>query len=181
MIASERTQNIIVVVVIMTAIVSSGFLVSNAQYYGGSYSLAGRMNVSLLDIQVRNIDHENTSVIPSIRLFFQMNTSSQYEGSVRITFIGATVTLNDDLLSYVSFAYTPPDARQVVTPHYNETFTMTNVASNTTSDYVTILDADTTGIWNWDIEFRYSFIVFDERGTITWRRVYFETTMVTIL
>jgi hypothetical protein len=139
------------------------------------------MRVTLLDIQVRYIDHENTSIIPEIRLFFQMNTSSQYEGSVRITFVGATVTLNDDLLSYVSFAYTPPDARQVVTPDYNETFTMANVARNTTSDYTTILEADTTGIWNWDIEFRYSFIVFDERGTITWRRVYFETTMVTII
>jgi hypothetical protein len=58
---------------------------------------------------------------------------------------------------------------------------MTNTASNTTSDYDTILDADTAGVWNWDIEFRYSFIVFDEPGTITWRRLYFETSIVTII
>ena len=181
MIASERSQNIIVVAVIITAIVSSGFLVSNAQYYGGSYSLAGRMTVTLTDIQVRYIDHENATVEPQIRLYFQMNTSSEYEGSVRITFVGATVILNDDLLSYTSFAFTPPDSRQVVTPDYNETFTMANVCPEDSTDRATVLDADTTDIWNWDIEFRYSFIVFDERGTITWRRVYFETSMVTII
>jgi type 1 fimbria pilin len=179
MIASERTQNIIVVAVIVTAIISSGLLVSNAQYYGGSYSLAGRLNVTLLEIQVRNIDHTNESVDPQIRLSFKMNTSSQYEGNVRITFIGASVTLNDDLLSYTSFALTPSDSRQIVTPDYNETFTMSNTA--TSYDKTTILDADTTGVWNWDIVYRYSFIVFDERGTITWRYVYFESTQTTII
>lgn len=179
MIASERTQNFIVVTVIITAIISSGFLVGNIQYYGASYSLAGGMNVTLLDIQVSNIDHTNESLNPVIRLFFNMNTSSQYEGNVRITFIGATVTLNDDLLSYASFAYTPPEASQYVTPDFNRTYTMANYAIS--HDKETVLDADSTGIWNWTIEFRYSFIVFDERGTISWRWVYFETTDTTIL
>ena len=59
MIASERTQNVIVVTVIMVAIVSSGLLVSNATYYGGSYSLAGTLNVTLLEVAVGNIDHTN--------------------------------------------------------------------------------------------------------------------------
>ena len=178
MIASERTQNIIVVAVIITAIISSGLLVSNAQYYGGSYSLAGRMNVTLLEVRVSHIDHTNETVNPRVRLFVNMNTSSPYEGNVRITFVGARVTLNGDLLSYTSFAFTP-DSDEYVTSEYNRTFTMFNVA--TSSDKTTVLDAEATGVWNWDIEYRYSFIVFDERGTITWRWVYFETSVTTIL
>ncbi|MCJ7817470.1 MAG: hypothetical protein MUP60_01350, partial [Candidatus Thorarchaeota archaeon] len=99
MIASERVQNAIIVSVIIVAVVSSTFLVSNSSYYGGSYSLAARMTVSLLDIQVSNIDHN-----PSVRLTFNLATSSQAEGNVRLTFMGAAVTLNDDLLSYLIFS-----------------------------------------------------------------------------
>ncbi|MHA1862419.1 MAG: hypothetical protein ACTSWA_01520, partial [Candidatus Thorarchaeota archaeon] len=63
-------------------------------------------------------------------------------------------------------------------PEFNRNYTMGNSA--TYADRQAILDADTSGIWNWDIEYRYSFIVFDERGTITWRWFYFETTATTI-
>jgi hypothetical protein len=179
MIASERTQNIIVVSVIIIALVSSGFLVSNAAYYGGSYSLAGRLNVSLLEVRVSRIDHTNESVNPGLRLTFNLATDSLTEGNVRITFLGAVVTLNNDSLSYTAFSYVPPIVDQYLYPEFNRNYSLSNSA--TSADRQAILDADTSGIWNWDIEFRYSFIVFDERGTITFRWFYFETTITTIV
>ncbi|MHA1614371.1 MAG: hypothetical protein ACTSYJ_05960 [Candidatus Thorarchaeota archaeon] len=179
MIASERTQNIIVVSVIIIALVSSGFLVSNAAYYGGSYSLAGRLDVTLLEVRVSGIDHTNESVNPGLRLTFNLATDSLTEGNVRITFMGAEVTLNNDSLSYTTFSYTPPVVDQYLYPEFNRNYTMHNSA--TYSDRQAILDADSEDMWNWDIEFRYSFIVFDERGTITFRWFFFETTITTIV
>jgi hypothetical protein len=182
MIASERNQNIIVVTVIIVAIISSGLLVTNATYYGGSYSLAGRLDVQLLKVQVSNIDHENESILPSVSLSFNMYTSSQFEGNVRITFMGASVRLNDDLLSYLSFSYIPPVADQYLHPEFNRNYTMSDtVDPDATNDRQTILDADLSSTWNWDIQFRYSFIVFDQPGTIIFRYINFNTTLTTVV
>ncbi len=179
MIASERTQNIIVVSVIIIAVVSSGFLVSNAAFYGGSYSLAGRLDVSLLEVRVSGIDHTNESINPGLRLTFNLATDSLAEGNVRITHMRAKVTLNNDSLSLTAFTYVPPIVDQYLYPEFNRNYSLSNSA--TFNDRQAILDADTSGIWNWDIEFSYSFIVFDEPGTITFRWFYFETTITTII
>ncbi len=180
MIASERTQNVIVVSVIMVAFVSSMFLVGNAAYYSGSYTLAARLNVSLLEVRVNNIDHTNESINPGIRLTFNLVTTSQVEGNVRIIFMGATVWLNEDLLSYTSFSYIPPIAKQNLYPEYNNNYTLSNSVASI-ADKQAILDADTYGNWNWEVEFRYAFIIFDVLGTRTSVRVSFNTTVTTIV
>ena len=177
MIASERTQNLIIVTVIMVAIVSSGLLVSNATYYGGSYSLAGTLNVTLLEVKVTNINHTSETAFPGIAVTFNLATTSLSEGNVRIIFMGATVWLNEDILSYMSFSHIPAVADQYLYPEFNNNYTMHNTAN--TIDRQTILDADTSGEWNWEIEYRYAFIVFDEIGTRTSRRISFNTTMTT--
>ena len=179
MIASERTQNSIVVTVIIVAIISSGLLVSNATYYGGSYSLAGTLNVTLLEVKISNINHTDDSIYPGIELTFNLATSSLAEGNVRIIFMGATVWLNEDILSYTSFSHIPPVAEQNLYPEFNTDYIMHNTANDI--DRQTILDADTSEQWNWDIEFRYAFIVFDEIGTRTSRRISFNTTETTFL
>ena len=179
MIASERSQNIIVVSVIMITIVSSMFLAGNAAYYGGSYSLAGKLTVSLLEIEVSNIDQTNETINPGIRLTFNIATTSLSEGNVKLTFMGATVWLNDDLLSLTSFARIPPVDEQNLYPEFDTNYTMSNTA--TFEDRQAILDAETSGLWFWDITFRYSFIVFDERGTLTWRWFDFNTTLTTLV
>ena len=179
MIASERTQNMIVITVIIISIISSGLLVSNAAYYGGSYSLAGRLEVSLLEVKVTNVNHTEGSSDPDISLTFNLHTSSLYEGNVRITFMGARITLNNDLLSYTPVSFTPHLADQYLTPEFNRNYTLVNTAIS--YDGEAILDADTSGTWNWDIQYRYSFIVFDQPGTITFRYIDFNTTQTTIV
>jgi hypothetical protein len=179
MIASERTQNIIIVSTIIVALISTGMLVNNSQYYGGTYTLAGRLNVSLEDIRVSNIDHTNESVNPIIRLVFNINTASESEGNVRLRFIRADITLNNDSLSYAAYAYTLDESQQILHSGYNETFGMSSVITG--SDKTTVLQAHNSSSWNWEINFDYYFIVFDERGTITWRYLDFETTETTII
>jgi hypothetical protein len=179
MIASERSQNIIVVTTIIVALISVGMIVSNSQYYGGTYALAGRLDVSLVGIRVSNIDYTNESINPVIRISFNFYTDSESEGNVRLRFIRADLTLNNDSLSLGAYAHTLPDAEQVLYPGYNKTF---NLHSEITgSDKTTVLDAYNSSTWNWDINCDYYFIVFDERGTITWRYLDFETTETTIV
>ncbi|MHA1135557.1 MAG: hypothetical protein ACTSSE_03645 [Candidatus Thorarchaeota archaeon] len=179
MISSERVQNVIVVSVIIVAIVSSGFLASNSVYYGASYSLAAGLDVSLVEVKVSNIDHINESINPHVNITFNLVTSSESEGNVRITFMGAALTLNNDTLAYVILSHIPLENEQYVSTDFNNSYTMHDDA--VASDKQTILDADASGIWNWEIEYRYSFIVFDEAGTFTMRYLYFNTTTTTIV
>lgn len=179
MIASERSQNIIVVTTIIVALISVGMIASNSQYYGGTYALAGRLNVSLVGIQVSHIDYINESIDPVIRISFNFYTDSESEGNVRLRFVRADLTLNDDPLSLGAYAYTLHDNEQVLYPGYNKTITLTSTITG--SDKTAVLDANNSSTWNWNINCDYYFIVFDERGTITWRYLDFETTDTTII
>lgn len=179
MIAGERNQNIIVAGMIIAALVSSMFLVSNAMYYSGSYALAGGLQITMDVPVVGNIDVGNDSVFPNVALSFNLEAHSPFEGNVRITFMGAQVTLNDDLLSYTAFARVVPFDQQPVHPGYNRTVVLSRT-TDTSQDRQTIIDAYNLGIWNWTVVFRYSFIVFDEPGTISTSYREFHTTEVVI-
>jgi hypothetical protein len=173
MIASERSQNVIVAVTIIAALVSSVFLVSNAQYFGGSYALAGGLEVTIAETVVSNIDPTNESIFPHLQFTFNMRSDADIEGNVRIMFIGVEVTLNDDLLSYTSFAYSPPPALQSLFANYERNFTLGKTTSEIW-DRDAINDAYTTSTWHWELEYRYRFITFDEPNTITWRYINFD-------
>lgn len=180
MIASERSQNIIVAATIVIAIVSSGFLIGNAQYYGGTYILAGRLEFNLVDIRVSNVPPENESISPGISLVFNIAVPAEAEGNVRITFIGATLYLNNDILSLTSFSLTPALSDQYLHSNYNRNVTLSNTASSS-ADRQTIIDAYFSSTWAWNVTLRCSLIVFDVYGTITWRWHYFYTTDFTLI
>ena len=167
MISSERSQNIIVALTIVAALVSSVFLVSNGAYYTGSYSLAGQMEVSLVEITASNINPGNESVYPRLSFTFNLRTTSMWSGNVRITFMGAAVTLNDDILSYMPFAWIVPYEEQHLTPGYDVNVTLARTSS-TSDDRNAIVDAFQADYWNWTVTFRYSYITFDEAGSIMW-------------
>lgn len=175
MIASERSQNIIIALTIATAIIGSGFMVGNAYYYGGTYVLTERLDASLAAIHVSNVDLGNLSVRPLISLTFNMKTTAQVEGNARITFLGATLWLNNDLLSLMAFASTPSLANQYLRSGYNKNVTMSQSAGPP-DDNQAIWDAYNTSTWAWNVTLRYSMIVFDVSNTITWRFLDFYTT-----
>ena len=179
MIASERSQNIIIVLTISVAIIGSGFMVGNASFYGGTYALTERLEVSLANIYVGNIDPGNLSTRPLISLVFNMRITLQVEGNARITFLGATVWLNDDLLSLMAFASTPSLADQYLHSDYNKNVTMTQSAGPP-DDNQAVWDAYTSSTWAWNVTLRYSMIVFDVADTIKWCYVDYYTTNFTL-
>lgn len=178
MISSERTQNVIVTVTIIAALVSSVFLVSNAQYYSASYALVGQMEVDLVEIIVTNIDYTNESVFPGIFIIFNLKSNATSEGNVRIEFIGAEVYLNDDILSYTPFAYTVPYDSQPLHPNYDRNFTLRRTTN--TIDRQTVHDANTTGTWNWSLTYRMRFTSFGESDSAARRYIEFEYSGVTL-
>ncbi|MHA1951682.1 MAG: hypothetical protein ACW99G_20530 [Candidatus Thorarchaeota archaeon] len=149
-------------------------MVSNAQYYTGSYALAGRLEVDLVSTTVSNIDPSNSSIFPAIRFDFNLHTDAATEGNVRLGFLGANVFLNGDQLSYTPFSYVVPYNRQPLYPLYDEIFTLGSTTLS--SDRDTVLLANSTGQWHWYLTFRYYFTTFDVDGSITWRYLVFNYT-----
>ncbi len=180
MIASERSQNVIVTLVIIVALVSSVFLVSNAQYYGGSYILAEKMEVDLLETKVSKIDHENESIYPSISFTFNFHIDARLTGNVRMKFLGLVVSLNNEALTYTTFTRIIPDELEQLYPDYDRNFTLAKT-TYTTQDRNIILQADNASSWNWFLTLRYYYITFDIRESITWRFIDFNTSTTTFL
>ena len=179
MIASERSQNVIIAVTLIAAIISSVFLIGNATYFGGSYALAGRMDVTVVDTTVSNLDPGNESVYPKISITFNLQTDAGTEGNVRLMFIGAQVYLNEDILSYTVLQYSLPEHLQPLYPYYDRNFTLsrsTDTGEGQTYDRDTVNEAYNTDTWHWEVTFRYYFITFDVAETITWNFIYFNWT-----
>ena len=181
MISSERTQNVIVAFVIIATLVSTVFLVSNAQYYSGSYILAGKMDVTLEEVTVGDIDQGNESIYPYLAFTFNFRTNSPVEGDVRLTYMEALVTLNDDTLALtLLYRYLNNDAVRVLHPGYDRNISLSTLV-NSNTDRATILDADSTDTWNWNIRLRYSFISFNDARSQVFRTLYFNWTGSTIV
>ncbi|MFW9870278.1 MAG: hypothetical protein ACFFEL_11695 [Candidatus Thorarchaeota archaeon] len=179
MIASERSQNVIIAVTILAALMSSVFLVGNVQYYSASYSLVGQMEVSLAEIMISDLDPTNESVFPRLHIIFNLRSDAVSEGSVRIEFIGAEVYLNDDILSYTPLYYEVPYDEQPLYPNYNHNFTLRRTTNSI--DRETIVDANATGTWNWTITYRMRFTSFNQPDSATRRYIQFEYTGVTLI
>ncbi|MHA2396763.1 MAG: hypothetical protein ACXAC0_08665 [Candidatus Thorarchaeota archaeon] len=155
---------------------SSILLVSNAQYFSGSYVLAGRMEVTIEEIIVGDIDPGNESVFPFLSFNLNFRTDSPTEGNVRLRYISGTAWLNDDLLSLtVLQRYINNDADQILHPGYNSNFALGNTI-NSDTDRSTILQADSTDTWNWYLRLTYGFFTFDEERSLIYRTLYFNWT-----
>ena len=179
MITSERTQNVIVTFVIIVALVSSVFLVNNAQYYGGSYILAETLGVDLMETKVSDINHENDSIYPALFFTFNFQTNTRLTGNVRLKFIGLVVALNDQSLTYTTFTQIIPDEYEQLHPGYDRNFTLGRTTSED-QDRNIILQADNSSSWNWFLIFRYYYITFDISESITWRYLDYNFTGSTI-
>ena len=173
MITSERSQNVIVTLVIIVALVSSVFLVSNAQYYGGSYILAETLEVDLVETKVSGINHENESINPMISFTFNFQTNTRLTGNVRVKFIGLVVSLNNEAFSYTTFTQIIPEELEQLYPDYDRNFTL---GRTTREDRDIVLRADNASSWNWFLTFRYYYITFDISESITWRFLDFNYT-----
>ena len=174
MISSERSQNVIVSFVIIVALVSSVLLINNVNYYSGSYVLAERVDVNMVEIVVSDINPANESIYPHLSFTFNFRTDSPTKGNVRLSSIEAAVTLNEDPLSLTIFDMgfnNNPD--RFLHPGYNVNFTLQKTI-NSNPDRATVLLADNVSTWNWFLRLRYNLILFDEGQSL--RTLYFNWT-----
>jgi hypothetical protein len=176
MISSNRAQNGIVAFVIILSVVSSVVLANNMQYYNGSFTLASRMEVTLVSTVIRDFDPTNDSINPRLAFTFNFRTNSPTEGNVRLVYADAVLWLNSDYLSLSTISrYFTSDDDQLLTTTYNKNHTLSRVI-DAESDRTTIIDANSTGSWNWFVRFRYNFITFDNDQSQTWRTIYYNWT-----
>ena len=176
MISSERSQNGIVAFVIIASIVCSLFFASNMQYYNGSFALASMMDVTLESTVIQDLDPTNESIYPRLTFTLNFRTSSPIEGNVRLLYLEAVIYLNDDYLSLTTISrYFSSDEDQRLTPGYDKNHALSRVVDSDT-DRAAIIDADSTGTWQWYVRFRYNFITFDNPLSQTWRTLYYNWT-----
>ena len=146
------------------------------QYYNGSFTLASRMEVTLVSTVIRDFDPTNESIDPRLTFTFNFRTNSPTEGNVRLLYIDAAIWLNDDYLSLTTLSrYFSTDDDQLLTTTYNKNHTLSRVI-DADSDQTTIFDANSTGSWDWFVRFRYNFITFDNPRSQTWRTIYYNWT-----
>lgn len=182
MISSERTQDAIVAITIIATIISSMYLVNNAVYYTGTYTLIGRLNVTFEELIISNLDPLDNESYPHLQFRFNMATESNYEGNVRITYMRFIPSLNDDQLSYTQFWLNLPRNEQYLTPDFNRALLFDQTAFDELGiDRQAILDAYDSGVWFWQVEFGFSYIFFDDATTIQWSFLDFNITEVTIV
>ncbi len=182
MITSERTQDTIVAIMMILAVLSSFSLVNSATYYGGSEYLLYGMEVTLEEIRITHLDPTNVSIDPIMSLSFRFKAPSPPQGGIRLWDMYATVVLNNDSLSYASFGlYVPAEYRQVY-PGYEHVFVLTSLIDDLPDKY-TLYHAYGNNTWSFVIGFRWFYRMFTSpkapssppmMRTFNWSRVVLE-------
>ncbi|MFX0108829.1 MAG: hypothetical protein ACFE7R_11125 [Candidatus Hodarchaeota archaeon] len=164
MISSEKTQNAILIVTILVALVSGISLASNAGYYSGSYALAQYIEVDLVEIRVARLDPTNTSMNPGVFFTLNFQTPNETEGNARLQYITLSFLLNAERISLPAFSHSIPYAEQPLYGGYDMNYTLS--ASIMDLDEKQILyNALTDDAWIWSVTVDYFYAVFDSDST----------------
>jgi hypothetical protein len=134
------------------------------------------MEVTLISTVISDFDPTNESIYPRLTFTLNFRTNSPTEGNVRLLYMDAAIWLNDDYLSLTSLSrYFSSEEDQLLTPTYDKNHTLSRVVQ-AENDRTAIIDANSTGNWDWFVRFRYNFITFDNPRSQTWRTIYYNWT-----
>ncbi len=159
MIAATRTQNIIIVSMIIIGLVAGVSLYRSASYYTGSYAMVKYLDVSLESVIVSNLDPTNQSVDPRLSMVFRFTTPQTLDGEAYLTFLTAKVWLNNESITYSAFRLNIPSEHQPLTPNYNATFTLTSVITDM-NDKVVFFNASSDNKWTFSIRLTVAYHAF---------------------
>jgi len=124
MIESTKTQNAIVVATILIGVFSGVGLVSSTSFYSGSINVVASLDIDLQDILIANLDPTNESVNPALVMVFSVKAPQTGTGQMTLTFLRASVNLNNESLSYTSFQNFIVLKDRSVTPGYDRNLTV---------------------------------------------------------
>lgn len=162
MIASTRSQNIIVLSTIVVSFISGVYLISNTSYYSGSYAIARYMAVNLEDIQIARLDPSNESINPGLTMVFNVKGPTIGSGQVDLVGFLASVYLNGQLLSLESFQNVVTASDRAVTAGYDKNFTVGSTILQL-HDKQHLYNASQSGNWTFNIALTLSYSFFQSR------------------
>ncbi|RDE13928.1 MAG: hypothetical protein C4K47_04975 [Candidatus Thorarchaeota archaeon] len=167
MIASTKSQNIIVLSMIVIGVISGACLVSNTYSYDGSYALPRQLAVGLVDIQIANLDPSNESINPGLVMVFNLKAPDFTNGRMTLTRLLASVLLNNESIAYETFQNVVPLSERSVTAGYNKNLTVGSTVFELVDKQI-LYDASLSGNWTFDVTLTVSYYLF-QGTTGSWR------------
>ncbi|MHA1772445.1 MAG: hypothetical protein ACTSYL_11785 [Candidatus Thorarchaeota archaeon] len=168
MISDPKTQNVIIVSMIIVSVISGISLYTSASYYGGSYVMVTYLDVTLETVRISNFDPANHSLNPRLSLDFRFEAPMTLNGDATLSFLTAKVYLNNESINYAAFRLNIPSAKRALHPDYNETFTLSSeIADNL--DKAIFFNASESGQWTFSIRLTISYHVF--KSTVDSHRI----------
>ena len=164
MIVDTKIQNIIVGATLILGIVSGLGLATSSSYFAGSYALVTNLEFDLLEVRITNLDSTNESINPRITLVFNIKAPPGNIGDGTLTFLRATVTLNEAPFIYTQTQWRMniPTEDQHLYPNYDKNFTMAETIT-VLSDKQILYDAEASDAWTFSIVLSISYRIFDAR------------------
>jgi len=164
MIADTKIQNIIVVATLILGIVSGLGLATSSSYFAGSYALVTNLEFDLLEVRITSLDSTNESINPRITLVFNIKAQPGNIGDASISYLRATVTLNEEPIIYSQTQWRKniPAEDQHLYPDYDKNFTMGETIT-VLSDKQILYDAEASDAWTFDIVLVISYRIFDAK------------------
>jgi hypothetical protein len=158
MFESRRVQDLIIIALIASGLISAALLASNASYYGNSVALAEFLEVDVVDIRVSNIDPTNYSVIPTIAFVLNFKAPDNTEGEAYITHIRILAYLDEQPIIYATFHKEFSFEQEALHGGYDVNH---NIGSTVMEDQDkdVLYGAYNSVNWTWSLTVRYNYSV----------------------
>ncbi|MFW9803235.1 MAG: hypothetical protein ACFFFC_11310 [Candidatus Thorarchaeota archaeon] len=158
MFEGKRIQDLIIIILIASGIISAALLAGNASYYSNSVALAEFVEVEVDDITVTNIDPTNYSVNPTISFVLNFNAPDDIEGEAYLVYIRILAHLNEQSIVYATFRRDFSFQQEALHAGYDENH---NIGSDILEDKDkdVLYEAYNSVNWTWSLTVRYNYSV----------------------
>jgi hypothetical protein len=158
MFESRRVQDLIIIMLIASGLISAALLAGNASYYGNSVALADFLDVDVVDIRVSNIDPTNYSVNPTIAFILNFKAPDGIEGDAYLVFIRILAHLDEQSILYATFHREFSFEQEALHAGYNENHSIrSDVLDDNDKDV--LYGAYNSVNWTWSLTVRYIYSV----------------------
>ena len=162
MISNDKPQNVVIVMTIIVALISSISLMSSASFYGGSIVMVQNLEVDLVAVNVVNPEPSNETN-PSLSFVFNFRAPQTANGEATLVFMQAEIYLNLQKFLYSSFSRNFPSTDNTVVPGFNMNFSLGSTIREPIDAQI-IYDAFANDTWTFSIVFHFSYHVFNARA-----------------
>ncbi len=172
MIASTKSQNAIVILIILTGLVSGTSLISNTSYYTGTYTIARYLAVTLEDVRIADLNPSNESVNPTLVMVFNLKAPYFTNGQMTLTHLSASVYLDGEFIAYTTFQKDVILASErSITAGYDKNFTVGSTISELLDKQI-LYNASLSGNWTFAVTLTLSYYFFQSQFP-SWRVLLF--------